>query len=119
MSIYGRLHADGSLTDIRYTREPGNDDVSLVAMPFGFGPFRYDEIGKVAVKVRGKGDVTTFGEIIGPMQWAALVVLASPSNWSRLEETQRRLFQDLIDEAAALIVQTCSPSAKCDRAPRS
>lgn len=51
--MIGKLHSDGSLTDIGnrtpQTYGDGSVDVALAAMPTTFGPWTYDAVGKVTV----------------------------------------------------------------------
>lgn len=52
MALYGRLQANGEVTDI-FEREAGPGDVELVARPVGVGPFAYDAPTKTAVEHPG------------------------------------------------------------------
>lgn len=54
--IYGKLNADGRLTDIRYgpqqidgTWPDGSQDVELMSMPADSGPWGYDSVNQLAV----------------------------------------------------------------------
>lgn len=50
MSIHGRLHADGSLTDISYRPADDPSDVPLDEMPTERGAFKYDRAKRSAVR---------------------------------------------------------------------
>lgn len=54
--IFAKLNSDGMLSNIRFgSQQPGgvwpdgSQDVSLISMPIGYGPFGYDSINQIAV----------------------------------------------------------------------
>lgn len=109
MSVYGRLNAvSGQLTEMRYAASPVYpDDVPLLAMPGGFGPYGYDAVNQVAIPLPAakQTDAQKIGNVaMDGRTVLALLTLRTSTQWAAVPAAVQQRVQAAIDNSAAAII---------------
>lgn len=101
--LYGRLEpVTGRLSNI-WDREPGPNDVLLMAMPLVDPPWSYDAANKLAVAAT-QTEPERLDGLAMPRRVQAALILRASSAWGGLSAQRKARIQAIIDDAAAQVI---------------
>lgn len=106
--IHAKLNAaTGRLSDISRRGFTYPEDVQLVTMPSGSGPWTYDSANKLAVSV-SQTEIERLDQLDMPPRVRAALVLRASSRWTMLATLRKQRIMDIIDSYADLVTNALS-----------
>ena len=109
-TIHARLGPDGRLSEVSHRLRVHADDVPLVAMPQGLGPWSYDAGERRAIAA-GLSPDERLECVRVPGRVLAALVLRLSSAWERCTEDERSCAQRLLDQGGAGALASLRPKS--------